>query len=40
MNEEAHLGKGEQKVDLNGQASRVAVLQCGKMGEKARALFT
>lgn len=34
------LGKGEQKVDLNGQASRVAVLQCGKMGEKARALFT
>lgn len=34
------LGKGGQKVNLNGQASRVAVLQCGKVSEKARGLFT
>lgn len=34
------MGKGRQKVDLNGQASRVAMLQCGKVGKLARKLFT
>lgn len=34
------LGKGGQKVDLTGQASRVAVLRCGKVGKTAKGFFT